>query len=93
MSTDFCTAFGLLQDMVFFGAGYYCLAHRKSFARQSIEQQNRLFGFHFNERDRKIAEVVIEEKRGQVLNYKFFLTPADRGVGPTPNRSWRWRAQ
>ena len=59
MSTDFCTAFGLLQDMVFFGVGYYCLAHRKSFVRQSIEQQNRLFGFHFNERDRKIAEVVI----------------------------------
>ena len=59
MSIDFCTAFDLLQDMVFFGAGYYCLAHRKSFARQSIEQQNRLFGFHFNERDRKIAEVII----------------------------------
>ena len=28
-------------------------------------------------------------KRGQVLNYKFFLTPADRCVGPAPDRSWR----
>ena len=31
--------------------------------------------------------MLIEGKKGQVLNYKFFPAPADQCVGPVPNSS------